>query len=106
MASASPSGEALSTTFSVNDVTVVITAAEMQAGGMAAAKASRVSQLFREHGVVLVTSTMPIVPFEDLDVMRERLDFQSAMALAYGVLSTGSERSDGSSKGLRVVPWK
>ena len=99
MVPSSPSGEPLSTTFGMADVTVRITTAERQAGEMAGEKAARIKELFREHGVVLVDCPTgpPIVPVEDLDAMGRRLDLQAALALAHGVLDTGMQRGDGSS---------
>ena len=103
MALVSPSGEALSAELSSADLTVELTAAEVGAGEMAAAKAERIAALFREHGCCVVSCPeTPIVPFADLDRMGERLDFQAALKAAQGTLfSNGTQqRGNGGAPGI------
>ena len=103
MALVSPSGEVLSTELSSADLTVELTAAEVAAGEMAAAKAERIAALFREHGCCVVSCPeTPIVPFADLDRMGERLDFQAALKAAQGTLFINGtqQRGNGGAPGI------
>eukprot|EP01046_Picozoa_sp_COSAG06_P066064 COSAG06_NODE_16500_length_997_cov_2.408686_1_plen_321_part_10 len=106
MALVSPSGEALSTVFSVDDVTVRITAAELAAGEMSPEHVQRVCSFMREFGVVLVNcDERPIVPFEDLDMMGARLDYQAALSAAKGTLLANgtAQRGNGGTPGIQFT---
>jgi hypothetical protein len=87
----SPSGEALSATFSAADLTVTLSPAEGAAGTMPPAKAATVAALFRAHGCVVLTCDVPLIPLADLDLMRARLNFQAALAMASGLLAGPTE---------------
>lgn len=103
----SPSGERLSSVFSMADVTVEVTAAERAAGEMAPAKVEAVKALFREHGVVAFTAAAgapPLIPHADLDLMKERLEYQSLLAVSEGRLMENStnQRGNGGARGFHT----
>ena len=78
----SPSGEMLSSAFSVEDLAVVVSAEEAAAQEMAPATVCRLTALMREHGAVLLTGPIPLIPHADLDKIGAQLEFQSALAAA------------------------
>ena len=99
----SSSGEIFSTTFSMADVTVAVSAEEAAAGEMRPETTTKIVELFREHGVVLLGGK--IIDDEALDTIGARMDFNLAMKLAEegDVMSTnltGNYRDQGKPTGV------